>query len=155
MGGCRCAPCRSANTAYETQRAKARKAGDWNGIVPADAARDHLHKLRRQGIGRRTVQACTDVGDTVLSQIISGKKTRIRARTERLILRVGKAQAADHALVSAERSRRLIQLLLEEQYTEAYLAKRLGYKNHYLQFGAVITVRNAARIKRLYLELTS
>lgn len=156
MAGCRCAACRRANTAYETARAKARKAGDWNGIVPADEARAHMLKLRRQGVGRRAIGACTDISDTVLHEIVTGKKTHIRARTARLILQVTKAQAGDRALVSARRSKYLIALLLEEEYTEAFLAKKLGYANEYLQFNAdTITVRNAARIERLYVELTT
>lgn len=156
MAGCRCDACRKANSSYENERQKARRAGDWNGIVPAAEARAHMLKLRRQGIGRRTVRACTDIADTVLQEVVSGKKTHIRARTARLILQVTKAQAADHALVSAKRSRYLIALLLEEEYTEAFLAERLGYANERLQFNADrITVRNAARIERLYKELTT
>lgn len=31
MAGCRCLKCRMANSNYETMRARARKAGDWNG----------------------------------------------------------------------------------------------------------------------------
>ncbi|PZP64216.1 MAG: hypothetical protein DI597_00965 [Pseudoxanthomonas spadix] len=155
MAGCRCDACRRANTAYETERAKARKNGDWNGIVPADRAREHLKRLSHQGVGRRTAQACTDVADTVLMEIINGQKRRIRARTERLILGVTKAQAADHALVSARKSSRLIAELLEEGYTQKFLAKKLGYKHPALQFGAdTITVRNAARVERLHRELT-
>ncbi|HEY0955356.1 MAG TPA: hypothetical protein VGE36_11405 [Roseateles sp.] len=156
MAGCRCVACRKANSAYENERQKARRAGDWNGIVDAAEARAHMLKLRRQGVGRRTVQACTDIADTVLQEIVSGKKQRIRARTARLILQVTRAQAADHALVRAGRSKRLIALLLEEEYTEAFLAERLGYANGHLQFTArMITVRNAARIERLYKELTT
>lgn len=156
MAGCRCPECRRANTAYEIARAIARKSGDWNGIVPADRARAHILALSRQGIGRRTVQACTDVADAVLTAIRSGRKTRIRARTERLILGVTKAQAADHALVSARKSHRLIKLLLEEGYSEKFLARRLGYKQPTLQFNDKrVTVRNAARIERLYRELTT
>ena len=155
MAGCRCDACRKANSAYENERQKARRAGDWNGIVCAKAARDHMLALSRQGVGRRTVQACTDIADTVLQDIRTGRKTRIRARTERLILGVSKEQAADRALVPAGRFHQRIRLLLEEGYTEAYLAKRLGYANRYLQFNERrITVRNAARIERLYKELT-
>lgn len=156
MGGCRCTACRAANRAYENQRIKARKAGDWNGIVAADEARVHLLSLRKHGVGRRTVKACTDLGDSILQKIVSGEKQRIRARTARLILQVDKTMAADHALISAKRSQRLITLLLEEDYSESYLADRLGYKTGRLQFTAdKITVRNAARIERLYKELTS
>jgi len=155
MAGCRCDACRKANSTYENERQKARRAGDWNGIVPADRARAHMRMLSRHGVGRRTVQACTDIADTVLQDIRTGRKTHIRARTERLILAVTREQAADHAYVPAGRSHQRIRLLLEEGYTEAYLARRLGYANRYLQFNERrITVRNAARIERLYRELT-
>lgn len=156
MAGCRCDACRKANSAYENERQKARRAGDWNGIVPADKAREHMLQLSRQGVGRRTIQACTDVADTVLSDIRTGRKKRIRARTERLILGVTKAMAADHALISSGRSLKRIERLLDEGYSEPFLAKRLGYANVYLQFNdRRITVRNAARIERLYRELTT
>lgn len=156
MAGCRCDACRKANSAYENERQKARRRGDWNGIVPADRARAHLQALSRQGVGRRAVQACTDIADTVLSEIRTGRKAHIRARTERLILGVTKAQAADHALISGRKSARLIALLLEEGYTQKFLARRLGYKHPALQFNQDrITVRNAARVERLYRELTT
>lgn len=156
MAGCRCDACRKANSSYENERQKARRAGDWNGIVPATAARAHMLKLRRQGVGRRAVQACTDIADTILQEVVSGKKANIRARTARLILLVTKAQAADHALISAKASRRLLDELLAEEYPESYLATRLGYKNGRLQFtSGKITVRNAAQIERLHRELTT
>lgn len=155
MAGCRCDACRKANSQYENERQQARRRGDWNGIVPADRARAHLQALSRQGVGRRAVQACTDVADTVLSAIRSGEKKRIRARTERLILQVTRDQAADHALISGRRTRYLIQLLLDEDYTEEFLAQRLGYTTGRLQFTDRITVRNAARVERLYQELTT
>lgn len=156
MGGCRCDACRKANSAYENERQKARRAGDWNGIVPADRARAHLLALSRSGVGRRTVRDCSDVADTVLHAVRTGRKTHIRARTERLILAVTKAQAADHALIPAKPSMRLIAELREEGYTVKFLAQRLGYTNPSLQFNERrITVRNADRIKRLHLELTT
>jgi len=40
-----------ANSRYETERAVARKNGDWNGIVDARAARRHISKLSKAGIG--------------------------------------------------------------------------------------------------------
>ena len=47
MGGCKCMLCRAANSRYETERAVARKNGDWNGIVDARAARRHILKLSK------------------------------------------------------------------------------------------------------------
>lgn len=155
MAGCRCDACRKANSAYENQRRRARAAGDWNGIVPADKARAHMRHLSRLGIGRRAIGAATDIADCILSDIRTGRKSRIRARTERLILAVTPKVASDHATVSATRTRRLIARLLEEEYSEAFLAKRLGYTHRRLQFGDRITVRNAARVARLYRELTT
>ncbi|MEW5833609.1 MAG: hypothetical protein AB1832_00975 [Pseudomonadota bacterium] len=155
VGGCRCDACRKANSAYESARQRARKAGDWNGIVSAEAARAHMVKLSRKGVGRRAIAAATDIADTLLSAIRTGRKTRIRARTERLILGVTPAVASDHAIQSAARVHRLIERLLEEEYSEEYLAKRLGYATGRLQFGDRITVKNAARVERLYRELMS
>lgn len=156
VGGCRCDDCRAANARYERERIAARRAGDWNGIVPADRARAHLMKLSKAGVGRRAVAAASDVADTVLQDIRTGRKKRIRARTERLILAVGKAQASDHSLMSARRTHKLIAELLEEGYTEAFIAGRLGYRARYLQLGAqTVTVRNAARVERLHRELTT
>lgn len=154
IGGCRCDACRKANSAYESARQRARNAGDWNGIVPAAAARQHMLKLSRRGIGRRAIGAATDIADTVLSEIRSGRKQQIRARTERLILAVTPAVASDRAYVSAARTHQLIAALLDEGYTEAFLCQRLGYANRYLQFGDRITARNAYRVARLHKELT-
>lgn len=128
LGGCRCAACRRANTDYENARRAARLAGDWNGIVDAAPARAHLLKLARLGVGRRAVAAATDIAHTVLSDVRSGRKRRIRARTERKILAVTKACASDAALVPARRTWRLLEQLLEEGYTKQRIARELGSK---------------------------
>lgn len=154
MAGCRCIECRRANTAYERERQKARKNGDWNGIVSAKNARAHLLKLSKQGIGRRAVQAVTDISDTVLSAIRSGAKKQVRARTERKILAVTKDMASDNALTSAVGTWKLINKLLEKGFTKTLLAYSLGYKTHALQIGKTqVTVRNAYEVRRLYEKL--
>lgn len=154
LAGCRCADCRRANSAYESARQKARKAGDFNGIVPAAKARAHLLMLSKQGVGRRAVGATTDISDTVLSDIRSGNKKNIRARTERLILAVNKDMASDHALTSATGTWKLIYKLLDKGYSEAQLAKLLGYANPVLQFGKEqVLAITACEIRRLYQKL--
>jgi hypothetical protein len=156
MAGCRCELCRKANSAYKNERQKARRRGDWNGIVSAQRARDHMLALSRKGVGRRAIQAATDVADSVLHEIRSGRKKNIRARTERLILAVTPDLASDGACISARASMRLIDRLIEEGYTKTKIAKLLGCKGHGLQFHyPQITVRNASRIRRLYERLTS
>lgn len=156
IAGCRCTDCRAANTAYERQRQAARKEGDWNGTVPAAAARAHMAELSRKGIGRRSVCDVSGVADTTLTEIIAGRKTRIRARTERAILAVTEAAAADHALTDARPSWILIEELLADGYTKADLARELGCATPALQLGRRrVTVRNAYEVQRMHERLRS
>lgn len=154
MGGCRCDSCRKANSSYESERQKARKSGDWNGIVSADKARTHLEWLSKKGVGRRSVSAASDVGESVIMEIKSGSRKNIRARTERLILAVTLDAAADHALISAKRTWKMIDKLLGWGHTKTELAKLLGYANGALQFGRdTVTVRNEFEVERLFKRL--
>lgn len=154
QAGCRCADCRRANSAYETARAKARKAGDWNGIIPAAKARAHLAALAAQGVGRRAVGDACDVADSVLCEIIAGRKTRIRARTERAILGVTAAAAADRALIPAGSTWKLLDDLIAGGYSKAELARELGYKTRALQLSRhQVTARKAADVERLHRRL--
>lgn len=151
MAGCKCFKCRSANSAYERERLAARKAGDWNGIVDAKKARQHLLALRKKGVGRDAVHAASDVAVSVISDVSTGVKKHIRARTERKLLAVTAACRNDGALVLAAQTWRLIAQLLEEGFTKQRLAGELGFKTRKLQFSKKqITVRNAARVERLY-----
>lgn len=154
IGGCRCDLCRKVNADYERGRNEARKNGDWNGIVPACHARQHLNRLSRLGVGRRAVADATDIAETILVEIRSGKRRNIRARTERLILAVTPEVAADHALVSAARSWQLIDKLIGAGFTKGYIALQLGAKTPALQLSRdKITVRHAADVDRLYKRL--
>jgi hypothetical protein len=156
MAGCKCRECRRANSRYESERQRARRNGDWNGIVPADAARRHILKLSREGIGRRSVSIASDISETTISQIRSGEKKCIRARTERRILAVTREAAADHATVPARRTWKLLRMLRTEGYKTKDLARRLGYAGFGVQFQKTrVLVRTAFRVERLYRQLTT
>lgn len=86
--GCRCTKCRESNRSYAHAREVAKRDGDFNGTVSAKAAQRHLLKLSKAGIGRRSIERVSGISSTVLHAIKRGKKTRIRARTEKLILSV-------------------------------------------------------------------
>jgi hypothetical protein len=153
MAGCRCFACRRANSAYEAARKVARAAGEGNGIVPAAKARAHIKALSAQGVGRRSVGAACDVADTVLSDIISGRKINIRAATERAILAVTADAAGDRALVSAKATWKLLDQLIADGYTRGDLAARLGSKakTPALQLKRdFVTVRSAYLVERLF-----
>lgn len=150
LAGCKCFHCRRANSDYERERQKAREAGDWNGVVDAAPARAHLRRLSRLGVGKRIVHAVSDVSVTVLQDIRSGRKTRIRARTERRILAVTKAARGDAALIPAGPTWERIGWLLEEGFTKARIALELGRKTPALQISKqTVTVRTAARVEAL------
>ena len=151
LSGCRCFHCRRANSDYERERKAARLAGDWNGIVSAKRARTHLNRLRKAGVGRRAVRMSTDISDTVLQAIVTGRKKNIRARTERLIIGVTKAAALDGAYVSAGRTWQQVNELITEGFTKARISREIGQGGRALQLGKKrVTVRNAAAVGCLW-----
>lgn len=153
--GCRCPPCTNANREYARMRQKYNRMGDWNGLVSAAKARQHMLKLSKKGIGRRTIQDVSGVGDTTLQRIRNGSKQKIRKKTEQAILAVTADVPNDATVVGEAGAMRKIELLLAEGWTRTFLAHRLGYKTHALQFkrGRRMTARNVLRIERLYREL--
>lgn len=88
MAGCKCVPCRAANSRYETERARQRKLGLANPIVSARRAREKLMQLRAAGIGHRRAASLSGVAATVCFKIVSGERVRIRKSTERGILAI-------------------------------------------------------------------
>jgi hypothetical protein len=110
------------------------KKVSFKGLVTATRARKHLKALSAKGIGRRAVSAASDVADTVLSQIISGRKKHIRAETSRRILDVDESCMADASLVDAGPTWGQIKDLMEKaKMPKAEIAGRLGNKVPALQ----------------------
>lgn len=155
LSGCRCVPCRAANSSYESERLAARKRGEWAGIIAADRARAHLLELSRAGIGRTPVAEASGVSRTIIQEIRSGRRRRIRASTERRILAVDSQARADHSYVPAKKTWQLIRELLDEGFTAADLARRLGYSHPALQFRKTrVLAITAVRVEQLHGRLT-
>lgn len=153
QAGCRCDECRAANAAYERERIAERKAGRANHIVPADRARNWLKHLSAQGVGKNSVADVSGVARVLLQEILAGRREHIRASTERKILAVTPDMAADRALIDATETWRLINELLECGWTKQALARHLGMTRT-IQFDRHrVTVRNAARVRRMHREL--
>jgi len=49
LGGCRCVPCRAANSRYSSERAAAQREVDWRGFVPATFVLGHTKNCGRPG----------------------------------------------------------------------------------------------------------
>jgi hypothetical protein len=150
MAGCRCLPCRCANANYETARAAKRRAGEWNGLVPASRAAAHLGYLSAAGIGRRTVAAAAGIADSVIHAVRTGRKLQIRARTEEAILNVQRTAIAGGAHVDAGDTARRLSVLIRRLGSKAAVARALGYRRAALQINTrVCLARNAAKVERL------
>ncbi|OYD53294.1 hypothetical protein CGK74_13860 [Thauera propionica] len=154
MAGCRCPACRGANTAYERMRAKARKAGEANPFVPADAARAHIQALAAAGVGRRTLSIATDITEATLWAIKRGERANLRRATEKKILAMRADLLADGALVDAAPTWALIDALLKAGFTKKAIARGLGQQGSGLQLSRTrVTVRNAEKVRRLHDKL--
>jgi hypothetical protein len=148
--GCRCFDCKRANTEYEKARAKARKEGDWNGLIDAKPVRLHLKALSRKGIGTRTICEYTGLGRTLVTKVKSGQRLKIRKRNADLLLAVDTSCITGGTLISAKPVWRDIDWLLNEGFTRAEIAKRLGYKMPSLQIGKKkVTGRTRVKVQRL------
>lgn len=147
--GCRCALCRRANCQYQLQREKAQRSGEWtyNGLVPAEAARKHLLKLAKQGVGRRTVSSVTAIPQSTILKIRDGDRRNIRAKTERAILNVSKDAAHGAARIDASPTWRIINRLLERGMTKRSIAKALGYAQQLQLNKNKVTAANALKVR--------
>lgn len=149
--GCRCDACRTANRMYARKRAKTRIFHGGNPLVPAEPARLHLRRLSRDGVGRRAVERASGVPNSILLEIRTKRKAMIRRSTEKRILDIGLEALADHALVPADKTWKRINELIEEGFTKAELARRLGYARPALQIRKDrITVETERKVGRFY-----
>lgn len=151
VAGCRCEKCTVANRTYARARLQAQRDGDWNGLVPADVARKHIARLSAAGVGRRTIADISGVAESIIQAIKTGRKTRIRARTEREILRATPEATNEATLVPAARTWTRIRRLLREGFTKGEISRRLGNKVPALQLRRDrVTARTAHKVDKLY-----
>ena len=152
--GCKCVPCRAANSNYETTRAAARRRGESNGLVDANEVRKHLKKLSRRGIGRDTVAEITGISSTTIDLYRRGQRTQLRAMRAKAILSISLDTVANDAmLVPAAKTWEKIRWMLREGFTKSEIARRLGSKATVpaLQLNkSQITAKNAMRVEKLY-----
>jgi hypothetical protein len=154
LGGCRCLPCRAANSRYSAERDRLNREGQGNPIVPADRARAHILQLSRQGVGYKAVASTAGVNKGIVLGIRTGTRTNLRKQSEARILAVDAQCLSDAAVVPAAPTWSLIRELLDEGFTKQELARRLGYTSPQLQFKRdTITARNASRVERFYRQI--
>ena len=127
--GCKCVPCRAANSRYNSERERLRnEEGDTRDIVSAHAARQHILQLGKKGVGYKQVAAAAGVATSIVFAIRRGKRERIRQNTERSILAVDTSVRGDAALVPAGPTWKILNELLENGFTKTQLGAWLGSK---------------------------
>jgi hypothetical protein len=123
----------------------------WNGLVDAKPVRAHLRKLSRRGVGYKSVADAADVGQTTVAEILSGAKRRIRSQAAKRILAVTAEALADHAIVDARATWKLLDDLIERGVSKAEIARRLGMKTPALQLRrSRVLARTAYAVARLH-----
>lgn len=132
---CRCDACTDANRAEAQRRRKAIAYGRWQGLVPADAARDHVQRLRSAGISLQRIAACSGVGYGTVARLAYPHPSRrepptLRLRhdtAQRLLqLRAQACTVPPGARVDATGSRRRLQALMAAGWPLPTLARQLG-----------------------------
>lgn len=153
--GCRCPACKRANSQYETERARARAAGDHRGLVDAAPVVAHINALRAQGLGWKTIADSACVSTGTVSDLIYGKQLKLRGHTARKLLAVTALAARDGAYIDARPSWALIKQLLRWGYPRSRIASEmLGRPVRALQLQPTkITVRNAELVRRVHERL--
>jgi len=121
----------------------------------ARRARLHIVKLGRLGVGYKQVADVASVPTCIVMRIRSGRRKKIRARTERRILAVNRHAIAKHAVIPAGPTWRRINFLLKEGLTKAELGRRLGYACAIQYNKDRITASNALKVERLYRQLVA
>lgn len=151
VAGCRCLPCRAANSRYSCQRQAARYQGDCRDLTSAEPAVRHIRALSKLGIGYKTVAEAASVAHGIVADLIAGRRTRIRKNTEYRILQIDEQSRAGGSLVPARETWKLIRQLLKRGYSKGQLALWLGRKTPALQVRKDwITWRTAVAVEKLY-----
>lgn len=153
VAGCRCAPCRKANTLYQRTRARAKVYGHANPLVDATPSRQHAVRLGKAGMGWRTIAEVAGVPKSTLQRVLDRERRYLRKSTADRILAVTPAPKGG-ARVPARATWKKVNALLAEGFSKAELARRLGYKQPALQLGKRwVTAGNAKAVAAFYAEI--
>jgi hypothetical protein len=142
--------CRAAHATYEANRAKERKAGNWNGRVDAGPSRMHIRALGEAGFGWRSLADAAGLSASLVFMIKQGTRIQVRKATELAILAVDDSARADCSLVDAGPTWALLDELRAEGFTMTELALRMGLPGQLEVSRDRVRAKTALRIRRFY-----
>ncbi len=161
MDRCRCQPCTEANREQEAARARYKAYGQWNPYVDAEPAREHVRALMAAGMGWKRIADKAGVSTGGLSKLMYGASERrpsrrIRQYTEQRILAIA-VDVADGARVDATGTRRRLQALVAQGWTQTRLAELVGISpanfGHLIHAHGAVNARTARTVRDLYDQL--
>lgn len=160
LDGCRCLPCRVAQSERGQQHAKKQAYGAPVGLVDAAPAYRHVRTLMRSGVGLKRIAKVSGVSHGALTKLIYGvegreRSRRIRHETETKILAVTTDALADGAVRDGQPTRDRIDALLAAGFSRAELARLIGDNpdTAALQVGRTgqVTLATARRVEEIHL----
>ncbi len=158
---CRCVECTAANTAASSAAARERTFGRWNPFVDATPVRQHIHTLRREGIGIQQLAKLTGLSARHLRDLAEDSHPdrpviqKVRPETAEHIMAVEPTDAnrAPGTQVDATGTRRRLHALVAVGWSQSRLAAELrrGVTNlNRSMTGESVTLRTAQRVSDLY-----
>ena len=154
MHGCRCLPCRAANSRYQMKRALEQVKGNTNRLVPTDEVRRHIRKLSARGIGYKQIAKIAKINAGTLMKIRNRERVQMQAQGAKRVLAVTTAARAPTSTIPAAATwRRLKWLLNVGGFTKTRLARLLGSRSKRARIQIQhdrVQVRTAENVKRVY-----
>ena len=161
---CRCPDCTTANTTASRTTARQQAYGRWQPFTDAAGIRDHIHALRRAGIGVEQIAALADASPRHIRDIARPATTtrparmRIRSETAARILTItpNNANHARGSRIDATGTRRRLQALIALGWSTSLLATALGRTVSNLartMTSRQVTAETARHVAALYEQL--
>lgn len=132
---CRCEPCVRANSRYRHHRKHEIAYGRWEPFVDAEPVRQHVERLRTQGLGWKRTAELAGVDRTVVELLLNGKPCRGKSPTKRVRKRTAEKLLAVRATldvlgasvkVDGTGTRRRLQALVALGWSQSKLCQHLG-----------------------------
>lgn len=160
--GCRCPAAVTANSEYRARRRRLIAYGRATEETHTDAALvvRHIRKLKRAGMSYTRIAAHAGVSHTVVEELVTGARSKIRPTTMSKLLRVQPAPAdlADQGYVNATGTARRLQALAVLGYSPNSIGRRAGLPSSSTArvvsgHHKMLRADHAAAVARIYDEL--
>jgi hypothetical protein len=153
--GCRCRPCRDANTDYENRRSKLIVYGQWTPFRPAGITVQRVEWLRREGMGLHTIAELAGTHRSVLQKLLRGETCQVRIETQTAVMAIEPTleNLRPSTLVDAAPTWRLVRGFLAVGFTKAEIGRWVTKdpRTRSLQLHTEkVSARNAAAVADLH-----